>query len=57
MAAILVDSSRIERSQTVDEAGLMNDLRSSSAFSGFVSICGFDDLWGVEEGREGGTGG
>ena len=53
MITILVNRSRVESRQTVNEAGLVNDLRDSIALSGFGGSGGFDDLWGVEEGNEG----
>lgn len=53
MIAILVDSSGVESSQTIDEAGLMDDLRSSPALSGRAGFNGFDDPGGVEEGSGG----
>jgi len=49
MIAVLVDCGRVEGSQAVDEAGLVDDLRGSLALSGFVGVGGFNDLWGVEK--------
>lgn len=57
MVRVLVDRSRIERSQTVDEARLVDDLRGSPAFSGFVGIIRFNDFWRVKEQCRSGVGG
>lgn len=54
MVAVPVDRRGIESSQTVDKTGLMNDLGSPPALSGFDGVRGFNDFWWIKE-RSGGT--
>ena len=53
MVTVLINRGRVEGSQTIDEARLVDDLRSPLVLSWFVGVGGFDDLWGVEEGSGG----
>lgn len=53
MITVLVDCDRIERSQTIDETRLMNNLRSPSTISAFVRVGRLNDPWGIEEGGGG----
>jgi len=56
MITMLINRGRVEGPQTVDKPRLVNDLRGSPTLSGICGFCGFDDLWGVEEGGGGANG-
>jgi len=53
MITVLTDRRRIEGPKTIDEAGLVDDLRGSLVLSGFDNFGRFNDPWGVEKGSGG----